>query len=248
MSEPHRDLIRSEFERAAQGFDERTRGRFDVLDIVSFSRVGPNATVVEVGAGTGEFLQLFRGERRKLVAVDLTEGMLRRAAEKEMDLAILGDAGRLPLRSRSVDLVASAQMLHHVRQPVEVLREMRRVAREEGRVLVVDQVATERFEEIEMMNALEKLRDPSHVASRPPSAFDIMFRAAGLTIVDRSIFEDVQTMSRWMARGEFPDERFDSVEAFISEHGGATGMDFVKRDGEWSFTRRRIMLLAERAN
>jgi SAM-dependent methyltransferase len=241
----HRDTIRSEFERAAHAFAERTRGRFDDLDVVEFSRIRAGQTVAEIGAGTANFLSLFGDEAGRLIAVDLTFGMLAEARRHRDVGLIQGDGNRLPFRSGSIDLVASAQAFHHIMQPVPVLKEMRRTAAPSGRVLVVDQIAPESWEKAAVMNELEVLRDPSHAASRPASAFRIMMRAAGLEIVDERIVADRSSLSQWMWPGEFPPERIERVRDFIGRHADKSGMEFEADGDDYAFTRRRIMLLAE---
>ena len=245
MSE-HDAAIRAEFDRAAAGFAERTKGRFDDMDVVAFSQVAPGGTVVEVGAGTGSFLSLFRNVAGRMVAVDLTPAMLEQARVHPRLHLVAGDGRRLPLRPGSAHLVASAQALHHVHDPVTVVKEMRRVARGGGRVLLVDQVATERYEEALMMTELELARDPSHAMSRPPSAYRMIVRAAGLEIVDERVIESEQRLSSWMWPGEFPEERIAAVGRLIEQIGGETGMGFERDGDDWVFTRRRQMLLAER--
>lgn len=195
MSDERR-VVQEEFERAAATFAERTAGRFDQMGVVDFSRVQPGAIVAEVGAGTGNFLALFDGVAGRQIAVDLTPAMLEQAVARypAMEL-VVADGAALPLRSRSIDLVTSAQALHHIFEPIPVLREMRRVVAPGGRVLIVDQVATERVEEAQMMNKLDHLRDPSHAACRPPSAFRIMVRAAGLEIEDEATHDSQDRVS-----------------------------------------------------
>jgi ubiquinone/menaquinone biosynthesis C-methylase UbiE len=238
-------LIQSEFTRAAKSFAQRTAGRFDDMDVVAFSQAASADLVAEVGAGTGNFLSLFATVTDRLLAIDLTPRMLKQAAvTHEGLLLIAADAARLPLPSRSVDLVSCAQMLHHVHEPLPVLKEMRRVSK--GRVLVVDQAAPENFEQAVIMNALELVRDPSHAASRPPSPFRTMLQAAGLRMVDERLWEGPQRLSQWMWPEEFPEERIATVRTFIEQQGAQTGMDFERDGDDWVFTRRRVMLLAER--
>jgi ubiquinone/menaquinone biosynthesis C-methylase UbiE len=241
-------LVREEFDRAAAVFAQRTKGRFDAMGVPEFSRVQPHEIVLEVGAGTGNFLHLFEGRATSL-ALDLTGGMLAEARRHHpYQLLVQGDAFRLPLRTGSVDLVTSAQALHHIWKPVPVLQEMRRVCAPGGRILIVDQLATESFEQIAFMNELETLRDPSHAMSRPRSAFRTIVMAAGLEILDERIHEDKSRFSKWMWEGEFPPERIQTVRAFVEKFGAETGMDFERDGDDWIFTRRRIMLLAHRPN
>jgi ubiquinone/menaquinone biosynthesis C-methylase UbiE len=244
----NRGILNEEFERAAEKFAERTIGRFDNMDIVEFSRLPEGGSVAEVGAGTGNFLALFADRAGLSVAVDLTDGMLRQAAVRHPhEKLVVGDGARLPLGSGSFDVVASAQMLHHVHEPMPILKEMRRVAGADGAVLIVDQVATENYEEVQRLNELEILRDPSHATSRPPSAFRVMVLAAGLEIVDEKIVSSEQRLSSWMWPGEFPEERIEAVKRLIEAHGHETGKGFERDGGDWVFTRRRIAILAERA-
>lgn len=204
--------------------------------------------MAEVGAGTGGFLSLFASIAKRLVAVDLTEAMLRQARRDHAAIElVVADGAQLPFADGSIDLVASAQMLHHVPEPVPILKEMRRVVAPDGWILIVDQVASERYEEARAMTELDALRDPSHAVSRPPSAFQIMLRAAGLEVVDQRVVESANRLSSWMWPGEFPQERIDAVRQFIETRGHETGMDFRRAGDDWVFTRRRMMLLVRRA-
>lgn len=238
----HRDKIRNEFSRVAGSFDKRTRGRFDHMKVAEFSRVQPGSTVIEVGAGTGHFLSQFAEAAATLIGVDLTPEMLLRRP-KGM-LAVVGDGIAIPFRSDSIDLVACAQMLHHVWEPVEILREMGRVAKPDGGVLVVDQVATEDPAEAAALTELEVIRDPSHAVSRPPSKMRELLQSAGLTVVDERIATSADRFLRWTPADEFPEERIRATREFLAKRGAETGLGFEADGDDFTFARRRVMLLA----
>jgi ubiquinone/menaquinone biosynthesis C-methylase UbiE len=243
----HKETVQTEFSRAAGTFGRRTAGRFDALGVPEFSRVEHGAVVVEVGAGTGNFLRLFAEIASRLIGVDLTHEMLAQApAHAPAIEAVVADGGRLPLKSDSIDLVASAQGFHHIPEPLHILKEMKRVMAPSGRVLIVDQTAPESFEQAAAMNELEVVRDSSHAASRPPSAFRILMSAAGLEIVDEKVVEVTERLSGWMWPDEFPAERIEAVRDFIERRGETTGMNWRREGDDWVYTRRRIMMLAER--
>lgn len=244
-SSDHRKVLQAEFERAAKTFGERTKGRFDQMGVVDFSRPHEGDTVVEVGGGTGNFLALFEPIHGLLVAIDVTHGMLAEArASHPVIQAVVAEGERLPLADRSVDMVACAQMLHHVWEPAEILQEMRRVTRD--RVLVVDQVATEVSSEAKAMSELETIRDPSHAVSRPPSELRRLVEASGLRVLEERVVERKERFSSWMWPGEFPEDRIEAVRGFIETRGDATGLQFERDVDDYVYLRRRMMLLAGR--
>ncbi|WP_135302488.1 class I SAM-dependent methyltransferase [Haloarcula amylovorans] len=89
--------------------------------------------VLDVGGGSGRAVRALDLPRR--VVVDAAPGMLRQARRHGLD-AVVGDAGRLPIATASVDAVLIVDALHHMGAVEDVLTEARRVLRPGG-VLVV---------------------------------------------------------------------------------------------------------------
>jgi SAM-dependent methyltransferase len=101
-------------------------------------------TVADVGCGTGNIAELLSPWVKRVVAVDRSEPMLE-AARKRLSGAknvefVAGEASNLPLKTGSVDAAVSVLVLHHLAEPGSALREMARVVRPGGAVLVVDMV------------------------------------------------------------------------------------------------------------
>jgi ubiquinone/menaquinone biosynthesis C-methylase UbiE len=99
--------------------------------------------VLEVAAGTGKNFRWYPpGETA--VAVDLSIDMLRRAQQRAENLkrrhflfAVM-DAGQLAFREDSFDCVVSTLSTCTFPDPVQALREMARVCRADGRILLVE--------------------------------------------------------------------------------------------------------------
>jgi ubiquinone/menaquinone biosynthesis C-methylase UbiE len=72
----------------------------------------------------------------------------------------------LPFEDASFDTVVSRSAVHHFPDPAAAFREMARVVRVGGRVITVDVQSAETADEAALHNALEILRDPSHVRMR----------------------------------------------------------------------------------
>lgn len=105
----------------------------------------PPRTILEVGAGTGEFCRLaarhYRGAR--VLGVDFTRAMLRRAAShgngfrRAPDYAT-GDALGLPVATRSQDLALSAFLLRNLSNIGASFRELHRILRPGGTFLALE--------------------------------------------------------------------------------------------------------------
>ncbi len=92
--------------------------------------------ILDVGAGTGHLGAAFERRGHEVVAVDLARALLLRNPARSDGRGILADALRLPFASGSFPLVIEASLLHHVDDPVAVLREMARVS--QGPVAAVE--------------------------------------------------------------------------------------------------------------
>jgi SAM-dependent methyltransferase len=88
--------------------------------------------------------------------------------------------GAAPLGAASFSLVTSRFAFHHFQRPAAVLAEMFRVCAPGGRVLVADMIASEDAAAAAAFNAVEALRDPSHVRALRLSELRALFAAAGL--------------------------------------------------------------------
>lgn len=104
--------------------------------------------VLEVAVGTGKNLLYYPPDCR-IIAVDLSGEMLsvaRKRAEKlSMDVSfLLADAEALPFSAKSFDTVVSSLSTCTFPHPVITLREMARVCRTDGKILLLEHGRSER--------------------------------------------------------------------------------------------------------
>jgi ubiquinone/menaquinone biosynthesis C-methylase UbiE len=85
-------------------------------------------SILEIGAGTGNYTGAFTASGLSVIAVDRSPSMVKLGAHKTMARWTIADASALPLRARSVDAIAGVNVLHHLALPA-ALAEFRRVAR-----------------------------------------------------------------------------------------------------------------------
>ncbi len=104
--------------------------------------VDESMTVLDVGCGTGTFLDFYAATGAACHGIDLSSAMLEEAAKKLGDRAdlTLGDATALPYDDGMFDLATATLFLHELDPDtrIAVLAELARVTDPEGRVLVID--------------------------------------------------------------------------------------------------------------
>jgi len=146
-----RRLARSQsyFESVAGDWERIRRSYFDdrVTSLAIEKLLPPDLVLADVGCGTGSLtfeLARFAG---RVIAIDLSAEMLRRARAlaRERDVRNVefrrGDALGIPVDSGSVDAAFCVMVLHFLPEPERAIRELCRITRPGGSVILVDLVA-----------------------------------------------------------------------------------------------------------
>ena len=146
-----RRLQRSQsyFESVAGDWERIRKSYFDdrVASLAIEKLLPRDLTLADIGCGTGSLTFELARFARKVIGVDLSGEMLRRARalgkEREIDNVEFhqGDALKLPLASHSVDAAFSVMVLHFLPEPERAIAGLCRITRPGGTVVLVDLVA-----------------------------------------------------------------------------------------------------------
>ena len=132
---------RVDYDQLAEKFDHRYHpGQVSdtgkaLLELVAEANA---QQILEVGCGTGHWLELLHRADRFQVGVDYSRGMLTQAQAKGVPAQLVqGAARQLPLRSGEMDLIYCLNALHHFTSPENFIDEAKRVLRPGGILSII---------------------------------------------------------------------------------------------------------------
>jgi SAM-dependent methyltransferase len=132
---------RVDYDRVAASYD----ARYATLDfsgveraLVAFVEAPPGLRVLEVGCGTGHWLEVLTRCGACVSGLDRSAEMLRVAASRVPGATLVeGDAGRLPWGDASFDRVVCVNAIHHFPDGAAFVAEARRVLAPGGALQVI---------------------------------------------------------------------------------------------------------------
>jgi ubiquinone/menaquinone biosynthesis C-methylase UbiE len=156
--------------------------------LVELARLSPTDRVLDVATGTGHTALAFAPHVREVVGCDLTPEMLAeaeslRAARGVTNLTLATcSALDLPFAEGEFDVVTCRRAAHHFSDVRRALREMRRVLKPAGRLIVDDRSVPEDDFVDATMNRLDLLHDESHVRQYRPSEWAALLAETGYSV------------------------------------------------------------------
>ncbi len=167
----HDTKIVDQFTRWAQPFaDLAVHSDADgMARALAAAAITPDMAVLDVACGPGIVACAAAPLARHITGIDLTPAMIDQAHERQRNAGLdnitwqVGDATHLPFEDGRFDVVLTRYSFHHIPDPGAALREMTRVCRPGGRVVVID--ATPTAETQAAYDRMETLRDPSHASA-----------------------------------------------------------------------------------
>jgi ubiquinone/menaquinone biosynthesis C-methylase UbiE len=161
--------------------------------LVEMAAPEPADVVLDVATGTGNTALTLAPQVLKVVGLDVASAMLDQArtraeAENARNVEFVsGSAEELPFPEEQFSLVVSRHAPHHFHHLDKFLREVRRVLKPGGRLVVADQISPS-AQVAEWVDRWEQTRDPSHFRQRTITEWRELTEAAGLSwIQDQSV-------------------------------------------------------------
>jgi len=251
MDEDHRAKTLEGFGRQARAF-ARSPVHLDperIRRLVEFVSPRAGERALDVACGPGIVTGALAGRGARAVGVDLTMEMLAEARASRSGAFVRGDGARLPFRDRTFDIAVTRNALHHVAEPESMMREMIRVLRPGGRLVVEDMRAPDEAARRAYHEEIERLRDATHTRTLTEAELHALGARQGLTAPRGMRAQFVIDFEEWVERAyPAPDDRRRArtmMEASVGED--RCGLRVWWQDGRLKFERQSMLYQAVRS-
>jgi len=192
----NRDLVKQQFGAHAPNYvTSAVHAKGQSLDrMLELVNPRPEWRALDIATGGGHTALALAPRVHEVVATDLTSEMLAAAGQFIRGKGFTNvsfreaDAVALPFADGEFDLVTCRLAPHHFPDCAQFAREMARVLRSGGVAAMIDNTAPGDAA-ARHINALEKLRDPSHNWMYSPGEWEAFFTAAGLRVEHLETFK-----------------------------------------------------------
>lgn len=157
----------------------------DLARLVEAAALSGCEAVLDAGSGAGHTALAIAPFAGQVTSVDLSASMLaqgRHLANERGQTNVrfeVGDVEALTFEGGSFDIVTARYSAHHWPHPQAALREIYRVLRPGGTFVLSDIVSYDDFTADTHLQAIELLRDPSHVRDHTATQWLAMLAACG---------------------------------------------------------------------
>ena len=222
MSAAHEALVATQFGPHARAYVESAdhSAGADLERLAALAAARPGARVLDLGCGGGHVGFAVAPHAAEVVAFDLSPDMLAAVAAEARTRGLTairteqGSAEALPFPDASFDFVFTRMSAHHWHDVAAGLADMRRVLRPDGVAVVVDVVAPDGNPLHDtFLQAVEILRDPSHVRDYSTTQWLAMLRAAGFKPSAPVMGRLRLDFARWIARIGTPEVQVRAIRA-----------------------------------
>lgn len=204
--------VQDQFSTRVPIYDRRSAWIQDagmIAAIVAQVPPNPSAKLLDVCCGTAAVSAAFAGRVGHRTGFDLTPAMLE-VAKGRLDAVVQGDARHLPFEDASFDVVFSRQALHFFADPTEPIREMGRVLKPGGLLVLAQRLPWSEVDTA-FWSGINFLKQPNLQTFLEERHILAGLEAAGCTLAQQSDYGLWESIHDWVASPEVSRERGEEI-------------------------------------
>ena len=254
--DPHTKHIQKQFNRQAKDYAQ-TRQAKDVgamSGLVRLTKTNKSSQTLDVACGPGRLTMAFANHAEHATGLDVTENLLDigRTEAAKLEIANIeftyGSALDIPFENETFDTVSCRAAFHHFSAPEQILKEMVRVLKPQGEILIADILGNEDRTKAAQHDSVEQLCDPTHVSCISKTDFQSLFDATGLKVASSRFGTMDYEVEQWLIHGGPTDAQKAEIRSRFEQSVATdqTGLHAREESGKMKFTHQTAVFVLER--
>ncbi|RHW33715.1 SAM-dependent methyltransferase [Oceanobacillus profundus] len=176
---------------------------------------------LDIATGGGHVTKTISPYVKTVISTDITKEMLENTANYLSDLTnthyVIADAENLPFIDNYFDIVTCRIAAHHFPDAGKFIDEVQRVLKPSGKFLFIDNIAPENKHYDAFINALEKMRDDSHIRSRKIPEWKSLLERNKLKLLKETKRKKTLPYAEWVHRTLDSTDKIEKVSHYLND-------------------------------
>lgn len=242
------------FDKQAENYNEfrYINQKDSIIQLVNSGYPYKNKVVLDLGSGTGFLSREIARMSKDVYALDISQAMINKmeTLNKKYKINNLhplkGDAHSLPFIDDTFDLIFTRLTFHHFKDIDLVLKEIKRVLKKNGELIIVDIVSSENTTNFDLENAFNKIRDVSHNKFFRINEIKGKLKEFKFNNLKVETWKEKRDFDEWISLAKFKDSDkilFNLMKGFAM-HNVDIGINVTFIDNKIKFVQKMVLIKA----
>ncbi|NME34988.1 MULTISPECIES: methyltransferase domain-containing protein [Fusobacterium] len=205
---------KSSFNKQAEDYNkfEFINNKTEIQKIINSGYPYNNKRVLDLACGVGVIALELSKYAEIVDALDISPLMIekiKKACNKKGISNInylVGDAHNLKYEDNTFDTIVTRLSMHHFNNPVVVLKEIKRVLKNFGELIIIDIIANENEEEAKLQDSFNKIRDFSHNKFFTLNSLKKMLKDESFINPEIQLWKQKRNFKDWISLSNYSDD------------------------------------------
>lgn len=240
------------FDKQAEEYEESKyiNQKNSILQLINKGYPYKEKRVLDLGAGTGFVSREISKFAKEVYAVDISGLMIKKIEILNQEnnlknvIPVKGDAHNLKFEDNFFDTVITRLTFHHLKDVKKALKEIKRVLKNFGELIIVDIITSEKDDEAELQNSFDKIRDFSHNKFLKLNELKKSIKEENFYNVEIDIWKEERVFKDWIKLAKYKDEGevLFNLMKYFAINGPKLGLDLEYKDLKLTFKQKMVLI------